>query len=179
VLTATCEHCHVSFKKLLDQDLRERVEAADALQRDARRTNEERRVGGETVRRADEMREVLANFELNLAEVGAHKEQARRQRVIHDDRYDRQVLAMEAAVMDCSTQLMELSPSDEPALRARLEQGLLAVRAERDRAIQEGWAYKGERRSLATREFQWGQALRQRPGALATAEHAAASCVAC
>ena len=151
----------MSFKKLLDPDLRELVDAAEALQRDARRANEERRARGETVRRADEMREVLTNFEVNLAEVGAHKEQARRQRVIHDDGYDRQVLAMEAAVMDCCTQLMELSPSDEPALRARLEQGLLAVRAERDRAIEEGWAYKGERRALATRELQWEEALRQ------------------
>jgi hypothetical protein len=58
-------------------------------------------------------------------------------------------------------QMMELSLSDEPALRARLEQGVLAVRAKRDRAIQEGWAYKGERRALATRELQWEQALRQ------------------
>jgi hypothetical protein len=154
------------FKQLLDPDLREALEDAERDQAELVQQQEERLQRGKVLTRADELIAILMTFEVQLTEARVHREQARRQRVVHDDGYDRQLLATEAAVMDLCSQLLDLElaagqlPDAEEVL-ARLNRGLAAVRDDRNSAIEQGWAYRREKKMIAMREIAWERSVKQ------------------
>jgi hypothetical protein len=120
--------------------------------------------GGRELTRSEDLRSIIVEFEAQLVEQRAHREQARRLGVLNHDGYDKSILAAEAAVIDLCEQLFDIEyrdPYGDPvSIAERLERGLLSTRADRDFAIANGWAYRGEKKWLAQRELAWQDAVR-------------------
>jgi hypothetical protein len=107
--------------------------------------------------------ESLASFDYNVARELAIREQARRDGVMHDERYDRSLLAAEAAVIDVCEQIIS-AENEDPLLGSyvageRLARGLALVGQERDLALKTGWAHRKHRKTLALREVAWQKAI--------------------